>query len=56
MVDDKKDDDADLTANTDGQEDDNGDEIIEVVDCPGVDGTRQRNTQRGQRVRTRVVI
>ena len=34
----------------------NGDEIIEVVDCPGIDGARQRNTQGGQRMRSRIVI
>ncbi len=39
----------------DRQEKDDGDEIIEIVECPGIDGTRSRNTQMGQRIRTRLV-
>ena len=49
-MDDKKNEDG----ATGRQEDENGDEIIEIVDCPGVDGARQRSNQGGQSFRMRM--
>ena len=37
-----------------GEQDENGDEIIEIIDCPGIDGARQRTNQGGQRIRMRM--